>query len=77
MFNLRTNTSLIHGCLLSLLGKQDELLLANFKLVYKEEKSILFSIIILSILGKQEDLLPCLHSRCGKRLLPKMTYCYE
>jgi hypothetical protein len=64
-------------CLLSLLGKQDELLLANFKISLQRREKHLFSIIILSILGKQEDLLPCLHSRCGKRLLPKMTYCYE
>jgi hypothetical protein len=63
--------------LLSLLGKQDELLLTNCKNCLQQEKSILSCMIILSILGKQEDLVPCLHSRCGKRLLSKMTYWYE
>ena len=43
MFNLKTNTSLYMICLLSLLGKQDELLLANFKICLQtREKDFIF-----------------------------------
>ncbi len=58
-------------CLLSLLGKQDELFLTNCENCLQQEKSILSGMIILSILGNQEDLVAMFTQQVWKKVTLK------